>query len=75
MITNKQIRILRSEAVNAGDNVQVALCDIALASALGEIPEVDEEVREALESLGVVPERVNADVIARKLCSRVIVSK
>jgi hypothetical protein len=70
-ITDEQIEALRSEAAQAGDTLQVALCDVALASGLTDMAEVGEH-RAELETLGVVPEHVDADVKARKLCAQAI---
>lgn len=70
-ITDEQIETLRSEAAQAGDTLQVALCDVALASGLTYIAEVGEH-RAELETLGVVPEHVDADVRARELCAQAI---
>jgi hypothetical protein len=72
-ISNRQIRALRAEAAEAGDDLQVACCDIALG-------EFDHELREALR----LREKLDADLMlrarrtwptadaARAACARVI---
>jgi hypothetical protein len=70
-VTDYQIETLRSEAAQAGDTLQVALCDVALASGLTDMAEVGEH-RAELEALGAVPEHVDADVKARELCAKAI---
>jgi hypothetical protein len=70
-ITDEQIETLRSEAARAGDTLQVALCDVALANGLTDMVEVGEH-RAELETLGVVPEHIDADVRARELCTKAI---
>jgi hypothetical protein len=70
-VTDEQIEILRSEASQAGDTLQVALCDVALASGLTDMAEVGEH-RVELETLGIVPEHVDADVKAREFCAKAI---
>jgi hypothetical protein len=70
-ITNEQIEILRSEAAQAGDTLQVALCALALANGLTDMVEVGEH-RAELETLGIVPEHVDAHVKARELCAKAI---
>lgn len=64
-VTRKQIHTLRTEAREAGDEITVAICDVALAAWLGEIAVIDESVRSDLERLGIVPEHVGADLAAR----------
>ena len=71
-ITDEQIESLRAEAEAAGDDLQVAICDIALATELGQIADIDETLRADLEERGIIPEHVNADVVARAECARVI---
>jgi hypothetical protein len=71
-ITDEQIEQLRTEAAQAGDMAMVAICDVALAQHLDEIADVDDSVRSALEAKGIIPEHVNADVLARAECERVI---
>jgi len=71
-ITDEQIAQLRAEAAQAGDLVMTAICDVALASQLDEIAEIDGSVRSELERRGIIPERVGADVLARAECERVI---
>ena len=71
-ITDRQIRTLRAEAVAAGDSLQVAICDVALATGIAAIAEIDESVRGDLEVLGIIPEHVGADLAARAECARVI---
>jgi len=71
-ITNRQIRTLRTEAAAAGDSLQVAICDVALATDIAAIAEIDESVRRDLEVLGIIPEHVGADLVARAECARVI---
>lgn len=71
-ITDDQIETLRDEAGAAGDLVQVAICDVALAGGLAEIAEIPHETRAALEALGIIPEHIDADVRARAECARVI---
>lgn len=62
------IRALRAEAAKAGDLLQVALCDVALATGLTEIAEIPHSQRAPLERLGIVPEHTDADLKARRLC-------
>ena len=71
-ITDRQIRTLRAEAVAAGDSLQVAICDVALATGIATIAEIEESVRADLEVLGIIPEHVGADLAARAECARVI---
>lgn len=73
-ITDRQIEELREEALAAHtpDLVQSSLCAVALATDLGEVAEIEESVRADLEQLGVIPEHVGADVVARGLCARAI---
>ena len=71
-ITTRQIRALRREAAAAGDMMQVAICNVALADGLGDIAEIDESVRGDLESVGIIPEHVGADVAARQMCADAI---
>jgi hypothetical protein len=71
-VTDRQIRALRREANSAGDLLQVAICDIALASGIGDIAPIDETLRAELESLGIIPESVSADTVARAECARAI---
>lgn len=72
-ITDNQIEALERDAATSGDLAQVALCRVALASALDDIADVGDQ-RNALERLGVIPEHVDADVRARKLCADAISS-
>ena len=71
-ITDEQIEALRAEAAAAGDMVQVAICDVALASGLADVAEIPHETRAPLEAIGIIPEHVDADVRARGECARVI---
>lgn len=64
-VTGRQIRALRQEAGEAGDLITVAICDVALATRLDEVAEIDESVRSDLEIMGIVPEQVGSDVAAR----------
>jgi hypothetical protein len=75
-ITNGQIRSLRAEAAEAGDFVQVVLCDLALSSCPARdvpqiIGETDEAMRLQLKALGVT-EGAGSDLQARELCGRAI---
>jgi hypothetical protein len=70
-ITDRQIRALRDEAAAAGDEAQVIICDIALASGLTDMIDPGEH-RAELQSLGIIPEHIDADVRARAECARVI---
>jgi len=70
-ITDSQIRRLRREAAAAGDDLQVLICRIALASGLTETVDPGDH-RSALESLGIIPEHIDADVRARAECASVI---
>lgn len=70
--TNRQIRALRQEAGEAGDLITVAICDVALATRLGQVAEIDESVRSDLEIMGIVPEHVGADVEARAKVAEMI---
>jgi hypothetical protein len=70
-ITDRQIRALRDTAAAAGDEAQVIICDIALASGLADMIDPGEH-RAALRALGIIPEHVDADVRARAECARVI---
>jgi hypothetical protein len=70
-ITDRQIWALRDEAAAAGDEAQVIICDIALASGLADMIDPGEH-RAALRALGIIPEHVDADVRARAECARVI---
>jgi hypothetical protein len=70
-VTDYQIETLRNEAAQAGDTLQVALCDVALASGLTDMAEVGEH-RAELETLGIVPEHIDADVRARELCAQAV---
>lgn len=74
-ITDEQIETLRDEASEAGDLLQVAICDVALATGLSEIADVPHEYRIELEALGIIPEHVGADVVARAECARVILAE
>ena len=71
-ITNKQIKTLRAEAGAAGDSITVAICAVALATRLGQVAEIDESVRADLEIMGIVPEHVGADVVARAKVAEMI---
>ena len=71
-VTNKQIYALRDEAIEHGDHVMEALCDIALASALGKIPDINEEIRSDLERLGVYECDVRNRDIARARCAEIL---
>lgn len=71
-ITDHQIRALRREARDAGDTVQALICDIALSTALHAPPVEIGEHRAKLETLGIIPEHVDADVRARAICADVI---
>lgn len=70
-ITDSQIRSLRREAAAAGDDMQVLICRIALAGGLTATVDPGEH-RAALEAIGIIPEHIDADVLARAACARVI---
>lgn len=70
-ITDLQIWALRDEAAAAGDEAQVIICDIALASGLADMIDPGEH-RAALEAIGIIPEHIDADLRARAECARVI---
>jgi len=70
-ITDEQIEALRQEAGQAGDCLQVMVCDIALADGLTEIVDPGRH-RSALEALGIIPEHIGADMQARAECASVI---
>lgn len=70
-LTDDQIEALRAESVAAGDLLMTAICDVALLGELDRIADVDEQ-RAALEAMGIIPEHVGADVIARREIARVI---
>jgi hypothetical protein len=70
-VTNHQIKQLRREAASAGDTVQVLICRIALASGLTDVVDPGTH-RDALEAIGIIPEHIDADVMARAECARVI---
>lgn len=71
-LTRKQIRALRQEAGTAGDAITVSICDVALAERPGQIAEIDESTRADLEIMGIVPEHVGADVVARAKIAEMI---
>ena len=70
-LTDDMIRWLQDEAMRHGDDLLMAVCDVALAG-WAETAEIDERQRGALEALGVVPEHVGSDDIARAICASVI---
>ena len=70
-ITDEQIETLRTEAATAGDMLQVTICDIALASGLTDVVDPGEH-RAALEAIGIISEHIDADVVARAECARVL---
>jgi len=70
VVTNNQIHKLRDDGIVAGDDLQIAICDVAL-TAWPEIAEVGEH-RAALEMLGIYPALVDSDVVAQHVCARVI---
>ena len=73
-ITDEQIKQLMTEAGAAGDLMQVAVCRVALATALHEIADIDdiEGAWSHLESIGIYAARVDASDLARAECVRVI---
>jgi hypothetical protein len=73
-ITDDKIEQLREEAVGR-DDLQVALCDLALHDESADLtvtPEIDESLRAGLESLGVIPEHVGCTDVARQRCADAI---
>lgn len=70
-ITDRDIRMLCAEANHSNDDLQATICAVALAGGLGEIADVEPH-RSALETLGIIPEHVDADVRARQLCADAI---
>lgn len=70
-ITDEQIEALMTEAAEDGDDLQVIICRIALATGLDETVDPGEH-RSALEALGIIPEHIDADCVARDECARVI---
>jgi hypothetical protein len=64
MITDKQIRALRDEAMGAGDHDLVDVCDVALASR----EDANDDGTPLVNSLGMPTTRT----AARALCERVI---
>lgn len=66
-VTGEQIEALMAEAGVAGDELQVAVCLVALGRD-------DERVlaqRRGLERLGIIPEHVGADISAAAECAHV----
>lgn len=72
-ITDAQIQTLRAEAAQHRDWVQVAVCDVAMAtSPTDDIPESCDGHFAALEATGIIPGHIGADLAARAECARVI---
>jgi hypothetical protein len=75
-VSDAQIEALMTAAGQAGDQVQVALCLVALERDWDEDVCEDHalcvERRRGLERLGIIPEHVDGDVLARAECARVI---
>lgn len=72
-VEDAQLERLLSDAGRAGDQMQVALCLIALQRTEESWQrECLDEVRARLERIGVIPEHIDADVLARAECARVI---
>jgi len=70
-ITDDKIEQLREEAIGR-DDLQVALCDLALhddSADMSAAPEIDESLRSKLEQLGVIPEHVDCTGRARQRCA------
>jgi len=68
-VTEEQIEDLMRAAGQAGDEVQVAVCLVALGREEDEL--VDAQ-RGPLERLGIIPEHIDADVRAQAKCAEVI---
>jgi hypothetical protein len=68
-ITDRQILDLRREARNQSDDLQVAICTVALATGLADVADIDETQCAALEGIGIIPEHVGSDLVARALCA------
>ncbi len=71
-ITDEQIEQLRDEAAQANDFLTVSVCNVALATGLADVAEIDEDLRSDLEAIGIIPEHIDSDVRARAECARVI---
>ncbi len=65
-VSDEQIEAMMTEAGEAGDELQVALCLVALERTDDERVQ---EQRRGLERMGVIPEHVGAEVRARGLCA------
>jgi hypothetical protein len=73
MITDDEIKALRREAAEAGDMLQVALCDVAFGFDGDFYEEIlTSEIRRELETRGIIPEHVGACVLAREACEKAV---
>lgn len=74
--TPDRIEGLMQEAAQAGDQGQVAVCLVALGRPFDEGVSEDDalcnERRRVLEKLGIIPEHVGSDDLARAECIRVL---
>lgn len=73
-ITDEQIEALRAKAEAAGDDLQIAVCAVAIeeADADGRIAAIPDGTREGLAELGIYRGHIDAAFCARRECARVI---
>ena len=69
-LTRRQIRAIRARAVDAGNQIVSAVCDVALLRALESAPQMSPAVLSALLQHGIVPDRMASDEPARALLAR-----
>lgn len=70
-LTEEQIEAFRVAAWQHRDYLAAAICEVALATGLDEIADVDEHASE-LEGLGIYYTHVGADLVARREVVRMI---